>query len=159
MGDKFDDFAKELQDKIFEETKAAYGDTAFERWCKPLFMKPILNPDGYGCIEGSCGDTMQIYLRFHDDRVKEASFQTDGCGSSIICGSFAAELALGKDPDELTDITGETILNIFGRWPEEEKHCAFLAAETLQEALEDYMKKRTQSMGKERRSMTEFSEI
>jgi nitrogen fixation protein NifU and related proteins len=144
MGDKFYDFSKKLQNQIFEETKAAYGDVAFERWCKPLFMSSMENPDGYGCIKGSCGDTMQIYLKFKNDRVKESSFQTDGCGSSVICGSFAAELALEKDPDELINITGETILNLLGRWPEDERHCAFLAAETLQEALDDYMKRRAQ---------------
>lgn len=145
MVDNFDDFSKELQNQIFEETKATYGEVAFERWREPQFMRSMENPDGYGCITGSCGDTMKLYLKFDGDKVKEASFQTDGCGSSIICGSFAAEMSFGKDPDEITDITGETILNILGRWPEEERHCAFLSAETLQEALDDYMKRRAQT--------------
>ena len=37
--------------------------------------------------------------------------------------------------------TGEMILDILGGLPEEDRHCAFLAAETLQEALDDYMRK------------------
>ena len=139
MGDDLDDFVNDLQSQIFEETKAAYGDVGFERWHNPLFMGRMKNPDGYGRIKGSCGDTMEVFLQIENDRVKKASFQTDGCGTSTICGSFAAELALGKDPDELTHITGETILNILGSMPEEDRHCAFLAAETLQDALNDYM--------------------
>ncbi|MBN1832002.1 MAG: iron-sulfur cluster assembly scaffold protein [Deltaproteobacteria bacterium] len=139
MGDDLDNFVEELQNQIFKETKAAYGDVGFERWCNPLFMGRMENPDGYGRIKGSCGDTMEIYLQFENDKVKKASFQTDGCGTSTICGSFAAELAIGKEPDELMDITGETILNILGTVPEEDRHCAFLAAETLQEALHNYM--------------------
>jgi nitrogen fixation NifU-like protein len=139
MGDDLDDFVENLQSQIFEETKAAYGDAGFERWRKPLFMGRMENPDGYGRIKGSCGDTMEIFLQFENDRVKKASFQTDGCGTSTICGSFAAELAIGKEPDELTDITAETIFNILGAMPEEDRHCAFLAAETVQEALKDYL--------------------
>jgi nitrogen fixation NifU-like protein len=139
MGDDLDSFVEDLQSQIFEETKAAYGDVGFERWRKPLFMGRIENPDGYGRIKGSCGDTMEVFLKFENDRVKKASFQTDGCGTSTMCGSFAAELAIGKKPDELTDITGETIINILGTMPEEDRHCAFLAAETLQDALNDYM--------------------
>jgi nitrogen fixation NifU-like protein len=72
--------------------------------------------------------------------VKEATFQTDGCGSSTVCGSFAAELAHGRNPDEIAEITGEMILGVLGGLPEEDRHCAFLAAETLQEALDDYMR-------------------
>ena len=137
MGDDLDSFVEDLQSQIFEETKAAYGDVGFERWRKPLFMGRMENPDGYGRIKGSCGDTMEVFLKFENDRVKKASFQTDGCGTSTMCGSFAAELAIGKEPDELTDITGETIINILGTMPEEDRHCAFLAAETLQDALND----------------------
>jgi nitrogen fixation NifU-like protein len=84
---------------------------------------------------------MQIFLKFEKGRVKEASFLTEGCGSSMVCGSLAAELALNKTPEELTDITGEQILSILGVFPEEDQHCAFLASSTVQEALDDYMKK------------------
>jgi hypothetical protein len=31
MSTNFDDFAEGLQNKIFEETRAAYGDVAFQR--------------------------------------------------------------------------------------------------------------------------------
>jgi nitrogen fixation NifU-like protein len=81
---------------------------------------------------------MKIFLKFENEKVKEASFQTDGCGSSMICGSFAAELALGKKPDEVRDVTKETILETIGGLPEEEQHCALLAANTLHRALDSY---------------------
>jgi nitrogen fixation NifU-like protein len=141
MVDEFDDFARALQDQIYEETREAYGQVAFERWLRPLYVGVMPNPEGYGRVTGTCGDTMEIFLRFEKNRVKEAKFQTDGCGSSTVCGSFAAELACGRNPDEIAEITGEMILDILGGLPKEDRHCAFLAAETLQEALEDYMKK------------------
>ena len=82
---------------------------------------------------------MEIFLKFENDKVKEASFQTDGCGSTTVCGSFAAELSLGRSPDEILDITGEAILEKAGGLPEEVRHCAFLSAEALHEALHTYM--------------------
>lgn len=142
MSKDMDDFVENLQNQIFEETRAAYGDVAFERWVKPLYMGGIENPDGYGRVTGPCGDTMQVFLKFENGKVKDASFQTDGCGASAVCGSFAAELALGKGPDELIEITGESILKVLGGFPKEDQHCAFLAANTLQEALNEYMIKR-----------------
>ncbi len=138
---KLDDFIKGIQHEIQEEMRETYGQVAFERWLKPQRMGVMDRPDGYGHVAGSCGDRMEIFLRFEKDKVKEATFQTDGCGSSLVCGSFAAELALGKNPDELAEISGETILEALGGLPEEDRHCALLAAETLQEALDDYMRK------------------
>lgn len=139
MENELDDFVKDLQEMINEETRAAYGDIAFDRWQNPLYMGSMDSPDGYARLTGSCGDTMQIFLRFDNGRVKDATFLTDGCGASAVCGSFAAELALGKSPDQLLEITGDAILKILGGLPREDEHCAYLAGETLQEALNDYM--------------------
>ena len=135
-----DDFVQEIKNQMLEETRQAYGDAAYERWLDPRHMGSMDNPDGYACLKGKCGDTVQIFLRFDgNDRVKEATFQTDGCGSSIVCASFAAEMAVGQRPDEIPEVTGESIMDVLGGLPKEEAHCAFLAAETLQEALHSYM--------------------
>jgi nitrogen fixation NifU-like protein len=137
--DNFDNFVENLQQEIFEDTRKAYGEAGFQRWRNPLFQGRMKHPDVHAKVTGSCGDTMEIFLKFIENRVKDASYVTDGCGSSMVCGSFAAELALGKDPDELAEITGKTILNKIGRFPKEDEHCAYLAAETLQQALHRYM--------------------
>lgn len=141
MAQDFDDFTRALQSQIYDEARTEYGEVAFKRWLKPTFMGGMHDPDGYGRILGTCGDRMEIFLKFEKERVKEVTFQTDGCGSSMICGSFAAELAHGKSPEEITEITGELILGVLGGLPEADHHCAFLAAQALQEALDNYMKK------------------
>jgi nitrogen fixation protein NifU and related proteins len=141
MNNRIDDFISGLQERIFEETRAAYGEVGFQRWRKPLYRGAMDDADGHGCLTGTCGDTMQIFLKIEKEKVKTASFLTDGCGSSAVCGSLAAELSLGKTPDELMDFSGESILDVLGVFPEEDKHCAFLAAETVQDAVGDYLKK------------------
>ncbi len=61
MSGSFDDFVEDLQKQIFAETREDYGNVAFQRWIKPLYMGGMANPDGYGRVPGSCGDTMEIY--------------------------------------------------------------------------------------------------
>jgi len=137
--DKLDEFADNLQKQIFEETRLAFGEKGFQRWRNPKFAGKMENPDTHGRFTGTCGDTMDIFLKFKNNRVSEGSYLTDGCGSSSISASFAVELTLGKTPDELADITGEDVIKTIGQLPEEDKHCAFLAAQTIQDALTNYM--------------------
>ena len=139
MSEKVDDFVQNLQQQIFEETKDAYGEIAHQRWVDPSYMGAMKDPDGHARVTGTCGETMEIFLKFENDRVTKASFQTDGCGASMVSGSFAAEMSLGKTPDGLLEITGEDILERLGALPKKDQHCAFLAAESLYEALNDYM--------------------
>ena len=61
---------------------------------------------------------MEIYLKFKEGVVEKASYFTDGCGSSALCGSFTAEMANGRNPDELCAITGEDVLRMIGTFPE-----------------------------------------
>ena len=142
MGDTLDDFVHEIREQIYEETKGAYGNKAYQRWLNPLFMGSMNNPDGYARSVGVCGDTMEIFLKFDGNRVKQALFQADGCGSSSVCASFAVELSMGKAPGELLAITGEVIMETLEGLPKEDEHLAFLAAETLQQALNGYMIKK-----------------
>jgi nitrogen fixation NifU-like protein len=122
---------------------------------KPLelpYRGEIGNPDGHGRITGKCGDTIEIFLKFENGRVDKASFKTSGCRHSAMCGSTAASLALGKSPDQIIEITGEMISQRTKELPNAEEHCAFLAAETLQEALNSFMQKQRRNSRKIRRS-------
>ena len=137
-------FIEELKKEILEETKRAYGEKAFHRWMEPLFEGALANPDGYACLKSSCGDSMELFLKFDGERVSEASFRTAGCGASAVCGSYAAEMALDKSPGEILEITGESILESLGGLPREEEHIATLAAQTLHAALQDFIRKQKQ---------------
>ncbi len=134
-----DDFLNTMQAEIDAEALAEYGPTAFARWKKPLYMGSMPDADACGRVTGTCGDTIQVYLRVAGGRVEEASFTTDGCGPSAICGSFAAELSLGQKIEDLADFAGETILERVGGLPEDDQHCAFLAASAVRAAVDDIM--------------------
>ena len=142
MEKTLDDFATELQEEIFEKTKETYGEEVFARWQNPKFMGKMTDPSCVGRVTGTCGDTMEIYLRMEKDHVREASFFTEGCGASVACGSMVAELVRGRDLDDATQIGGDTVLEALGALPEEERHCAYLAAEALQAAIHQWMLKK-----------------
>jgi len=139
MNDPFDDFVNDLQAQIDTQTLADFGEVVYQRWKNPLYMQVLPQADGHARETGSCGDSIEIFLAIENGRVTDAGFQTDGCGPSAVCGSYAAEMALGRTPLEITEITGETILSVLGGLPPEHEHCAFLAAAVLQSTVEDYM--------------------
>ncbi|MBW2610285.1 MAG: iron-sulfur cluster assembly scaffold protein [Deltaproteobacteria bacterium] len=139
MNDTIDLFVKEIKEQIIEELKEAYSEKIYKRMLNPLYRGVMDSPDAFARSTGGCGDTMEIYLRFENNRVKEALYQTDGCESSNLCGSLASEMAIGKDPDELLAITGDAIFKEAEGLPDDDYHCATLASVTLQEALNNYM--------------------
>ena len=139
MKENFDAFMDRLQEQILEETRREVGEKVYLRWQNPRYMGVMHDSDGQSRVQGTCGDTMEIFLKFENERVVNASFQTDGCGPSVVCGSYAAELALEKTSEELFEITGESILAELDGLPEDQEHCAFLAVESLQAAADDYM--------------------
>ena len=104
----------------------------------PYNQGALKDSDAYGKIEGNCGDTMEIFLEFDHDIVVEASYKSDGCAFSNLCGSLAAGLAMGKHLEALPKISGAVILGIMDNFPREEEHCAFLAVATLREAFKKY---------------------
>ena len=103
----------------------------------------VNEPDSKARIIGTCGDTMEISLKFNHDRVTKTAYWTDGCTYSFNCAYAATELAKGKTPDEIIEIDANRIQEYIGGLSRDHYHCASLAAETLMAALDDYMRKQT----------------
>ena len=99
---------------------------------------PAYNAEGQ--ITGPCGDTMAFWLDVKDGLVKNASFYTTGCGTSLACGSMATCLVRGMRVAAAAALSQEDILNALGGLPPEAEHCALLAANTMRAACENYLK-------------------
>jgi len=116
-----------------------YSEKTIDHFLNPRNLGEIPTPDGVGKITGLHGNTMEIYLKVKDGRVMNASFWTDGCGTAIASGSMVTELAKGKSVLEAQKITQQDILDALGGLPEDSFHNALLAANTLKEAIKDYL--------------------
>jgi nitrogen fixation NifU-like protein len=80
---------------------------------------------------------MEYWVSVEEDRVKHVSFTTDGCGSSLACGSMATTLCRGRRISEVMEIRQADILQALRGIPPEAEHCALLAAITLRAACEN----------------------
>ena len=129
----------ELEREIAEEMRKVYSPQVIEHFQNPQNLGSIPSPDGFGRITGPCGDTMQVYLKIRDDHILDVKFLTDGCGASLASGSMLTELVRGKSMSEALRITPDDILDALGGLPKESVHCAFLASDTLKEAIRDYL--------------------
>ena len=122
-----------------EQMETVYSETAIDHMKNPRNVGLIPNSDGQARITGPCGDTMEIWLRVQDGIVEQATFWTDGCGTTIAAGSMATELVKGKRATEAFRIAQQDVLDALGGLPDESVHCALLAANTLKEAVKDYL--------------------
>jgi nitrogen fixation NifU-like protein len=140
MSDDFlGDLAGELQAGVDDDALRHYGPETFRRWKTLPVMGRLPGADGVGRVTGACGDTIEISLRIDAERIVTGAFFSDGCGASQVCASVAVELALGVSVDAAYDISGSDILAQLPGFPEDETHCAGLAAKALNTALDDAM--------------------
>ena len=121
------------------EAAEAFSATVIDHANNPRNMHDMQNPDGLAIQTGICGDTLGIWLRVRDDIIKDISFVTDGCGTSIASGSMVTELAKGKSVAEGMEISEDDVLDALGGLPEDSEHCAVMASSTLKAAIRDYL--------------------
>lgn len=108
----------------------------------PQNLGVLPNPQGFAHPRGPCGDSIELYLKIDDERITDARFMSDGCLHTLACGSALTELVKGLTLDEAIQIDAERLDQELGGLPPDHKHCAQLAADTLQEAIRDYYQRR-----------------
>ena len=134
----FDRLVAELQQQIDEQERVLYSAKVIAEAHNPKNLGRMARPDVYGIVHGWCGDTMEIYLRLNEGRIKEAAFMTDGCGPSLACGSRLTTMVRGMSLEEAGKISPENLIAALDGLPDESLHCAELAVSTLQEAIAKY---------------------
>ena len=128
-----------LQELVKAEMRKVYSETVVEHAVNPRNVGNLADADSFARLIGPCGDTMEMWLKLRNDIITGATFMTDGCGTTIVAGSMTTELAKGKSVSQALGISQLDILNALGGLPEESQHCALLAANTLKEAVKDYL--------------------
>jgi nitrogen fixation NifU-like protein len=119
-----------------------YSAVAIEHARNPRNRGALDAYDGHARVTGPCGDTMEFWFQVRDGRIHHTTFTTDGCGSSLACGSMTTQLATGKTAEEACVIRPQDVLDALGGFPQEFRHCALLAVDALRAACEDYLARR-----------------
>ncbi|PID78036.1 MAG: iron-sulfur cluster assembly scaffold protein [Deltaproteobacteria bacterium] len=104
-------------------------------------VEHIENPDGFGTKTGVCGDSISFYLTVNKNKLDFVSYEVDGCINTNACAATVSKLTEGLSLDEAWKITPEIIAEFLETLPEDELHCAELAAGSFYIALNDASKK------------------
>ncbi len=142
MVEALDEFCTSLQIDMDKQVERHYGREVAEVWKNLKYFNVLERGDGEGRVTGACQDTVEIFIQVDGDRIKGISFWTDGCVATVVCGCVACEMAKGRSLEEAEEISGEDILSRFPNMPSDHKHCAYLAASALHDAIGDFYRKR-----------------
>jgi nitrogen fixation NifU-like protein len=113
-----------------------YGEIVMDHFFNPRNCFRMEKPDVIGKAgEPGRGPFMLLYLRVEGERVKDASFQTYGCGPAIAAGSVLTECLLTSSRAEAELLDDRAVDQALGGLPPAKQHCARLAASALKDAL------------------------
>jgi len=127
-----------LESLVMAEMGELYSQAVIDHAVNPRNVGSMADADAHACVVGPCGDNMEMWLKVRNGRVINATFWTDGCGTTIACGSMAMELTKGKTLGQALAISAEVIVKNLGGLPEDSIHCAGLASSTLKKAVIEY---------------------
>lgn len=111
------------------------------------------NPINYGKIEDHdvtfhdsnplCGDSIDIDMKFDDNKVSDIKFHGKGCAICMACSSVLTEIVKGKEIDEVRNISKHDILSELGleHLQAVRIKCALLSLKVLKSALYSYLGK------------------
>ena len=99
--------------------RKVYTETVIEHGINPRNLGELENADGFAKITGSCGDAMSIWLKVNGNTINDASFRTNGCGTSRASGSMATEMVKGKSIIAARKTMQRDVLDALGGLPRE----------------------------------------
>jgi nitrogen fixation NifU-like protein len=114
-----------------------------------ILLDHFRHPRNYGSLDAPdisneqfnplCGDRIRLELKVERSRVSAARFKGDGCAISTAAASLLTELVLGKDFEELTNISDAQLISALESTIQPARlQCALLPLHALREGLKSW---------------------
>jgi len=124
-----------------------YSEKVMEHFSNPRNMGDLPDADGVGEVgNAKCGDIMKMFIKVEDDVISDIRFKTFGCGAAVATSSMSTEMVKGKTIQEALSITNKAVAEALDGLPSEKMHCSVLAEQAIKAAVNDYYKKRGESL-------------
>ena len=116
-----------------------FTDEALKRFKNPKNAGELRGYNGKGeSGDPGCSDVVQLFIRFHADRVIDGKFKVFGCPGAISTTDAFIDIIRGKMISEALKITDEEVAEVLGGLPITHMHCSNLPIEAFRKAWEDY---------------------
>ena len=117
---------------------SGYSDKAITYYLDRKNMGSLPDANQITELTGVCGDTMKIYLKVEDGRIKDAKIQVLGCPGAVASAMAAMDLIRGKTLNEARRLQDADIFRVLEQIPDQKQHCIRLTNKTLKKAIEEY---------------------
>jgi nitrogen fixation NifU-like protein len=117
---------------------SGYSEKAINYYLEKKNMGSLPDADQVSELTGTCGDTMKVYLKVVDGRIKDAKIQVLGCPGAVASAMAAMDIIKGKTLDEVQGLKDRDIFRMLEDIPDQKTHCIRLTNKTIQKAIEEY---------------------
>jgi len=122
-------------------SSSGYADKAIDWFLNRKNMGTLPDADQVSELTGPCGDTMKIYLKLEEGKIKDAKIQVLGCPGAISSAMAALDHIKGKTLDDAMAVKDRDIFRMLEDLPDQKQHCIRLTVKTIQKAIEEYRSK------------------
>ena len=137
MKNELEKVFQNIQNYMMGNSSEPYSDKVLSFAYEPINIGEMMIFDGKGYVKGNCGDELMIWIKLKKGTISNATFLSEGCGAGVACGCAITEMEKGKTAYEASKITPQNILFFLDGLPVSHLHCAVLAVQALQKALDD----------------------
>jgi len=117
---------------------SGYSERAINYFLEKKNMGSLSDADQVSELTGTCGDTMKIYLKVEEGRIKDAKIQVLGCPGAVASAMAAIDIIKGKTLDEVQGLKDRDIFFMLEDIPDQKTHCIRLTNKTIQKAIKEY---------------------
>ena len=86
----------------------------------------------------ACGDQLRLSLKISDGTIESAAIRAYGCPQTLAAASAMSEMIIGRQTNEVLQISRQEIADAIGGLPRNKMHAAALALDAVVSAIKKF---------------------